>query len=85
MRLLLRRASGGVLPGGTEYVPGIGVARSVGKEWRWKLAGEYATAHRLIGPWYRRVCASCGTRGRCAFQRWSSATLAAGTREWRGR
>jgi len=86
MRLRSRRATGDELPGGTEYVPGLGIVRTLGREWRWKLAGEYAVTHRLTGPWYRRVCAACGTRGRCVFGRWSDSVLTAmARRELSGR
>lgn len=86
MRLRSRRASDGDLPFGTEYVPGLGVVSTFSQEQRWQLAGEYAAIHRSTGPWFRRVCAACGTRRRCPYGRWSDDVLTAqARREWLGR
>ena len=69
-----------------EYVPGLGVVPSLNKTRRWQLAGEYATTHRMTGPWYRRACPTCGTRGRCEYARWSDDVLVEQVRrEWLGR
>jgi hypothetical protein len=74
------------LPALHEYVPGLGVVPKLDDKRRWQLAGEYATTHRLTGPWYRRVCQSCGTRGRCEYGRWSDNILVErARREWLGR
>jgi hypothetical protein len=74
------------LPAMTEYVPGLGTVSTLDNTRRWQLAGEYATTHRLTGPWYRRVCQTCGTRGGCEYGRWSNHILIErGRREWLGR
>jgi len=85
MRLRTQRLST-ELPFDHEYVPGLGVVRKLDTMRRWHLAGGYATTHRLVGPWYRRrVCAACGTRGRCAYGRWADVVLITEVRrEWLG-
>ena len=57
----------------TEYVPGLGIVPRLPDIRRWRLAGEYAARHRLDGPWWRKVCAVCGTR--CEYAAWASAVL----------
>jgi hypothetical protein len=84
MRLRTQRPSA-ELPLDHEYVPGRGVVRKLDQTRRWRLAGEYTVMHRLVGPWYRRVCAACGTRGRCGYRRWAGEILLAEVRrEWLG-
>ncbi len=61
------------LPFDMEHVPGLGVVKKLDKERRWHLAGVYAARHQLVGPWLRRSCATCGTRGRCEYHRWAEA------------
>ena len=73
------------LPFGVEYVPGLGAVSELSKAARWLLAGEYATTHRLVGPWYGRVCAHCGTKGGCEFSEWATGVLTAkARRDWLG-
>lgn len=75
MRLRVREQSA-ELPFDQEYVPGLWIVR---------IAGEYATTHRLVGPWFRRVCVFCATKGRCEYGRWSDDVLIAEVRrEWLG-
>jgi len=80
-----RRQTPERLPFGVEYVPGLGALSRLSEAARWRLAGEYATTHRLVGPWYRRAYAVCGTRGSCEFGRWVGDVLASKVRqEWCG-
>jgi hypothetical protein len=82
-RRLSRRVRHEGLPYGTEYVPGHGVVVRLSDQARWQLAGEYRAAHRLVGPWYRRSCGVCGTRGGCEYGRWANGVLTERTRiEW---
>jgi hypothetical protein len=75
MRLpLLRRSAANDLAFGMTVVPGRGVVY-LSKPERWRLAGEYASTHRLVGPWYGRRCARCGTRGRCGYARWADEVI----------
>jgi hypothetical protein len=84
MRLRVRGQSA-ELPFDQEYVPGLGIVRKLDNRQRWQLAGEYAATHRLVGPWFRRVCALCTTKGRCEYGRWSDDVLIAEVRrEWLG-
>ena len=87
MRLRIQRDDTAYKPHALhEYVPGLGVVPKLDNARRWRLAGEYATTHRLTGPWYRRVCQTCGTRGRCEYGRWSDDVLVErARREWLGR
>jgi hypothetical protein len=81
---LLRRSAAGNLASGTTVVPGRG-AVYLSKPERWRLAGEYASTHRLIGPWYGRRCATCDTRGRCDYARWADEVIVGeARREWLG-
>lgn len=74
------------LPALHEYVPGLGVVPKLDDKRRWQLAGEYTVVHRTTGPWYRRVCQTCGTRGRCEHSHWSTDVLVErARREWLGR
>jgi hypothetical protein len=85
LRWLVRRAAADGLPFGVEYVPGLGTVAVLGDTTRWRLAGEYATTHRLIGPWYRRSCVRCETKGGCEFGRWAAGVLIArAERDWLG-
>jgi hypothetical protein len=82
-RRLTRLVSHEGLPYGTEHVPGLGAVSKLPDQARWQLAGEYRAAHRLVGPWYRRSCAICGTRGGCEFSRWAIDVLTEKARvEW---
>lgn len=84
MRLRVERQSV-ELPFDQEYVPGLGIVRKLDRTRRWQLAGEYAVTHQLVGPWFRRVCSSCATKGRCEYGRWSDDVLVAEVRrEWLG-
>jgi hypothetical protein len=74
-RTAMRRLMPKGLPVGAEYVPGLGVVAHLADVERWRLAGEYATKHRRVGPWYWRVCAACGTRSGCQYGRWAQAVL----------
>jgi hypothetical protein len=87
MRLRIQReGTADELPPMHEYVPGLGVVPKLDDKRRWQLAGEYATTHRSIGPWYRRTCQTCGSRGRCEYGRWSADVLVErARREWLGR
>jgi hypothetical protein len=84
VRLRLKQISAnGELPYGMEYVPGLGAVRKLGQEHRWRLAGQYTVTHQLTGPWYRRGCPVCGTRGRCEYGRWADDVLVReARREW---
>lgn len=74
------------LPFDMEYVPGRGIVRKLDAHRRWQLAGEYSVTHHLTGPWYRRTCPACGTKGRCEYGRWSDDILIAEVRRaWLGR
>jgi hypothetical protein len=80
------RSASETLPFGVEHVPGIGAVSRLSDTVRWRLAGEYAATHRLVGPFYRRVCDRCGTRGGCEFSRWAADVLTSKARqEWLGR
>ena len=57
----------------TEYIPGLGVVPRLRDSDRWRLAGEYASTHQLVGPWYRKRCPQCAKR--CEFWRWAQAIL----------
>jgi hypothetical protein len=58
-----------------QRVPGVAAEVRLTETERWRLAGEYTVRHRLVGPWHYRICATCGTRGRCAYSRWANAVL----------
>jgi hypothetical protein len=84
VRLRVQRESA-ELPFDKEYVPGLGVVGKLDRTRRWQLAGEYAAKHQFVGPWYRRVCAVCGTRSRCEYGRWALDILIKKVRrEWLG-
>jgi hypothetical protein len=84
-RRLARRRAPGRMPFGLEYVPGRGTVSKLSEAARWRLAGEYATTHRLIGPWYRRVCGVCETPRGCEFGHWADGVLTAkARRDWLG-
>lgn len=84
MRLGVERQDAGLLFH-EEYVPGLGVVRELDSRERWRLAGEYAVTHRLVGSWFHRICASCRTRGRCEYGLWALDILAGrASCEWLG-
>ena len=86
LRLWTPRHHGTGLPVDVEYAPGMGVVRKLDQHQRWQLAGQYAARHVLTGPWFRRCCATCGTRGRCIYRRWAQDVLTEQVRrEWFGR
>jgi hypothetical protein len=81
-----RQQTSDELPFDMEYVPGVGIVRKLDQHRRWQLAGESSVTHRLAGPWYRRTRATCNTKGRCEFGRWSDDILIAEARRaWLGR
>lgn len=84
MRLWVQRRSA-ELQFDQEYVPGLGIVRKPDNRLRWRLAGEYSVTHQLVGPWCRRVCAACATKGRCEYGLWSVGVLTGEIRrEWLG-
>lgn len=87
MRLRLPQTPATItLPFDQEYVPGLGNVRKLAREHRWQFAGEYTAKHQLTGPWYRRGCPVCGTRGRCEYGRWADDVLVGeARRDWLGR
>jgi len=83
LRRLARRLAPGRISSELERVPGAGTAPRLPDPVRWQLAGEYSATHQLTGPWYRRGCGRCGTKGGCPYRRWADDVLAAKARhEW---
>jgi hypothetical protein len=71
---------------GAAQVPGVDAGVWLTEIERWRLAGTYTAVHQLVGPWYRRECSVCGTRGRCAYARWADGVLTEkARRDWYGR